>query len=156
MKRITFIIFICLALMSCVANTSTIGNGKVDTIEKAEISLAVGIAFRVHPEAIIPAYGVSTALLAIMTDGVAPVTLDLVEKSVAKEVTKLKLDSLELQSFNDLLVIVKEQIKVTINTNNIVDVSAQLVVVKDIIQIVHDSAAARLNLKLEVIKTNEI
>jgi len=140
-KLVSGLLVVCL-LCSC-ATTSTVGNGKVDPVEAATIQLAVGVALMSKPEAIIPAYGVSTALLAIMSDNVTTVTIKLVEQSVAKEVAKLKLDPLTQQSFNDLIVLVKAEIITTIDTNNIQG-SDKLVVIREIIQIVHDSAEVRL------------
>lgn len=144
MKFTKLIIVLLVVCSSCsCATTSTVGNGKVDPVEAATIQLAVGLALMSKPEAIIPAYGVSTALLAIMSDNITTVTVQLVEQSVAKEVAKLKLDPLTQQSFNDLIVLVKAEIITTIDTNNIQG-SDKLVVIREIIQIVHDSAEVRL------------
>lgn len=124
---------------------TTIGDGKIDPVEAATISFAVGIAMSARPSAILPAYGVSTALLALLSDNTQSVTIPILDAAVAKEVAKLNLDPITKQSFNDLVTLIKAEISSRLKVPNLGE-SEKLIVVKQFIQIVHDSAAARLEI----------
>jgi hypothetical protein len=151
MKNLINLIITCvtLSLFACANNTSTIGNGKIDPVELATINLAVGVAFSTNPQAIVPAYGVSTALLAVMNSNAAAVSVEVIEATIKKEVQQLKLDPLTQQSFNDFVVLVKAEIATIIKKENIQGSAERLVVIKDVIQIINKSAEARLQLNIK-------
>jgi len=133
-----------LMLVGCngAGTNGSIGDGQVDAVETAVIRLAVGAAMTAKPETVAPAYAVSKAVLTIM-DAENPVMLTILEAAVDKEIKKLDLTVYEKQSVMDLVNLVKA---------NIVDrvgglvPERKFVVVRAVIEIVHDSAKARLNL----------
>jgi len=141
---------IVVMLSGCASNTTSIGDGKVDPVESATISLSVGIAMSVRPDTIMPAYKVSGALLLLFSDNSQVVTIELLEKVVFKEVDKLNLDPLTKQSFNDLITLIKAEITTTLVTAKTVNVNEKLIIIRDIIQIVYTSAANRLYIVKEV------
>jgi len=141
MKR--FMKFLSIALLCLVMGCSTVAvNGDLDPVETATIRVAVGLAMTAEPKTVIPAYAISTALLAIM-DGSETSTLDILDKAVYEEIEKLDLTDLEKASFMDLVALVKARIAQQLNLPDI-DAAQKLVIVKSIIQIVRDAAAARL------------
>ncbi len=125
-------------------NENTIGNGKVDPVEAATIRLAVGVAFTARPDTVVPAYAVSDALLAILDAGSSTETLvTTINETIAKETSKLNLDAATAASFADLVALVEAQIVAKMKELNIT-ASEKVIVVRDIIAIVHDTAAIRI------------
>lgn len=122
---------------------STFGDGKVDQVEAASIRVAVGLALGAKPEAVAPSYAVSTAVLALMpAGGGEPVDVSLIDAAIAKETGKLNLDHLTRQSFDDLVLLARAKIVEQIGAKT--EVSAKLVVVREVVAIIQQSAAARL------------
>lgn len=124
---------------------STLGNGKVDPTEAAALRVAVGLAFTARPDTIAPSYAVSTAILAgLDVAGGQAVPLSAIDGLIGQETAKLKLDPLTQQSFNDLILLVKAKVLEQLSTNT--DVAARMVVVRDLVTIVQQTAAARLGM----------
>lgn len=136
------LLVIAISFLGCqtTGTDSGIGDGKVDAVETAVIRLAVGGAMTSMPETVVPAYAVSKALLVAM-DGDNPIKLSLLSKAVEKKVDGLDLTVYEKQSVMDLVELVKAQIMDRIGG---LDAGDRIVVVKAVIQIVHDAAGARL------------
>lgn len=139
---------ICLAVMLTACSGtgpggSTLGDGQVDQVEAASIRVAVGLALTAKPEAVVPAYGVSTAVLAILPPGEgAEVDVSLIDGVIANEVDKLNLDPLTRQSFNDLVALARAEVTKQLSAG--LQGNQRLVVVRDIVAIIQQSAAARL------------
>lgn len=119
-----------------------LGDGRVDQVETATIRLAVGAAMGAMPETVIPAYAVTKALLAVM-DGPDAVPLNALDAEMERQVKALNLTPLEKQSMADLVDVVRANIEARISG---MDPDMKLVMVRSVIEIVHDAAAARLNL----------
>lgn len=147
MKKMLAMMCILVSLsFGCAQNGSNqlIVDGKLTAVGEASLQLAVGIALSSKPEIILPAYGVATALLAILSDSSTVSTIPGLQKAVDKELDKLHLDPLAKQSFNDLVVLVEAQIKQNIAKSGIEEEKEKIVIIKQMIQIVQNSAAARL------------
>jgi len=117
-------------------------DGTVDPTETAMIRVAVGMAMTAEPDTVLPAYAVSTALLAIM-DGTEVTSLDTLDKAVDEEINDLTLTTAERASFMELVGLVKVRIIQQINLPGL-DATQQLVIVKNVIQIVRDASMARI------------
>lgn len=144
-QEIAIILCLFVCLFGCAQNVPITIDGKISSVEAATIQLAVGVVFSQNPETVIPAYGVSTALLAILSGTNESTTVSALDALVAKEADKLNLDPLTRQSFNDLVNLVKVQITDMLAAEGIANPSGALVLVKDVIQIVNNSAKARLD-----------
>jgi hypothetical protein len=145
-KLSALFLFLLFCISACVGTQqSTIGDGKVDEVEAASIRVAVGLAFAARPDTIAPAYAVTTALLAGMKAG-AVVELPNLDGIIAKEVALLKLDPLTAANFDDLITLVKAKIKAQVTLPNLPD-TQKMVVVKQVVEIVQQSAALRLGIK---------
>lgn len=136
-------------LFGCAApagSASTLGNGKVDAVEAATLRVAVGLAFTARPDTVAPAYAVSTALLAgLSADYVAlPAAVDGI---ISRETERLNLDPATLASFGDLLLLIKAEITQRISVDA-VDDPGKRVMVRELVAIVQETAAARLGIKL--------
>ena len=138
MTRIILIVF--MILMTSCATVDI--DGTVDPTETAMIRVAVGMAMTAKPDTVLPAYAVSTALLAIM-DGTEITSLDTLDKAVDKEINDLVLTTAERASFMELVTLVKVRIIQQINLPGL-DATQQLVIVKNVIQIVRDASMARI------------
>ncbi len=127
-------------------SSTTIGNGKVDPAEAASIRLAVGLSFTAYPKAIVPAYAVSTAILEILPSDPSrpPVEVSQIDSLISKEVDKLNLDPLTKQSFNDLVALAKTKIIEQLGVSS--DASTRTVVIHDVLTIIQQTAAARMQL----------
>lgn len=147
MKKIFGALFVILFLVTSCSTTSTIGNGKLDPIEAATINLAVSMALQAYPEATLPAYGVATALLALLADNAKKemVSLSMLDEVLKNETDKLKLDPVTKQAFNDLVVIVKTEIENNINMAGMSEAD-KLVVVMDVVKVVQQTASLKLQL----------
>ena len=143
MKLLKLFVALLVSLMLFVgcAGKSNIGDGKIDTVEEAEIRIAVGLILSSRPETVPIAYLVSEKLLQTMSDDYIS-TLDAVDIIVAREVNQIKFTPEEAASFNDLLVLVKAKIKEQINPVS-VD-SQRLIMVKQVVKIVNACAKARM------------
>lgn len=132
-------------LYGCTNSTSTLGNGKVDAVEAATLRVAVGLAFTARPDTVAPAYAVSTALLAgLSADYVAlPAAVDGI---ISRETERLNLDPATLASFGDLLLLIKAEITQRISVDA-VDDPGKRVMVRELVAIVQETAAARLGIK---------
>ena len=146
MRLLKLIVALLVSLMlfiGCSGKTN-IGDGKIDTVEEAEIRIAVGLILSSRPETVPMAYLVSEKLLQIMSDDYIS-TLDAVDIIVAREVKQIKFTPEETASFNDLLILVKAKISEQVNTTT-VD-GARLIMVKQVIKIVNESSKARMKIK---------
>jgi len=149
MKRFIKIetVFLTLALLLMLVGcngagtNSSIGDGQVDAVETAMIRLAVGAAMTAKPETVVPAYAVSKALLIVMdTDN--PVKLAILNMVIQDKIKDLNLTPYEEQSVMDLVSLVRAKL---VDMVGGLDPGARIVVVKAVVQIVHDAAGARLN-----------
>ncbi len=134
---------------ACSTNTGSnipvvgnIGDGKVDEVEVASIGLVVGAFLYANPKLIRPTYDVSSVLLAVI-DNKTVTSVALLDDFVNKEVDKLKFDKVTLQSFKDLIKLVKAKIVQDLTIANIPE-SQKLVIVRDVVSIVQQSAYVRL------------
>ena len=145
MKSILIIPLLLLLLSACSSSKpNTIGNGVVDPIEEATLRLSISLAFDSYPVAVEPAYIVSSVLLSKLNDtemnnAALLNTVDAVVKDKTKE---LNLKNSDKAAFNLLIIIVKEKIKELINVEKIPE-SQRVVVIKDLIKIVNETAKAR-------------
>ncbi|WP_321367623.1 hypothetical protein [uncultured Desulfuromusa sp.] len=140
---IVFLLFAAIALAGCTGPNALIKiDGNVDQVEAALIQSAVGVAMTMRPEAVTPAYAVSTAILSRIDNN--SVLLSGLDGAVAAEVDKLDLLPAERQSFFDLVALVRAQIVRQLQAEGISDGAQRLVVVRQVIEIVRASAAARL------------
>ena len=128
-----------LILTGC--STFTI-NGTLDPVETATIRVAVGLAMTAEPKTIVPAYAVSTALLAIL-DGTEITTLGVLCPAVDEEIDKLNLTDAERASFMELVELVKASIIQQLDLPDM-DVAQKIVIIKGIVQIVRDASIARI------------
>ncbi len=133
-----------LILNASAGGQSTIGNGKVDLVEAATIQVAVGLAFSAKPQTVVPAYAVTTALLKIMSNDTEQVQPSMIKILVVKELEKLKLDKLTMLSMIDLMNLVEAEIKTKIDIQ--VQDSNKMVIIKQVIQIIHDSSEVRIGI----------
>ena len=117
-------------------------NGMLDPVETATIRVAVGLAMTAEPRTVVPAYAVSTALLAIL-DGTETTTLGALCPAVDKEIDKLNLTDAERASFIELVELVKARILQQLGSTNM-DVAQKIVLIKGIVQIVRDASIARI------------
>jgi len=146
MKRFLFALVTIMFITSSCSLTSTVGNGKIDPIEAATINLAVSIALQSYPDVILPAYGVATALLALLSNNTKEVvSLAVLDDVLRKETDKLNLDPLTKQAFNDLVTLIKLEIENKINIEGMTE-NEKLVVVMDVVKIVHQTTSLRLQI----------
>jgi len=142
------LLFLALAVTfnACQGGKTTVGNGTVDAVEAATIRVAVGLALSAKPEAVAPAYAVSTALLAIIDKDAGTTALaDTIKDAITKETARLDLDPVTAASFGDLVALVEAEIRARLAAADI-SASARMVVIRDVIAIVQEAAAARLPL----------
>lgn len=134
-----------LSLAACFGSKggSTLGNGQVDAVEAATLRVAVGLAMTARPDTVAPAHAVATALLAVLADDSQPVPALAIEQTIIAKLGELDLDPASQQSFNDLMLLIKARImeQLAIATQG----SNRIVVVRDIIEIVRETATARLD-----------
>ena len=143
---------VCLLLLfattfyGCSTSSSTIvsniGDGKVDEVEAASINLAVGIYLSANPKIIKPTYDISTILLEII-DGNVVTSVSVLDTYLNAEVSKLNFDNATLQSFKDLVVLVKARIAQDLKAIDISE-NDKVIVVRDVIRIVQQAAYTRL------------
>ena len=118
-------------------------DGKPDpAVKVAVLKLGVGLAMDQAPAAVAPAYAASTAVLALAQDETVP--LAQLDKFVDKQVQELNLQPTEKQALVDLVTIARNYIRqrlVELGDNP----DQARVIVLEVIQIVHDAAAARLS-----------
>jgi hypothetical protein len=143
MDILTFLlVLIVFAMMVTGCVTSSVGDGQVDQVEAATIRAAVGVSMSARPETVVPAYAVTKALLAIM-DGGEPVQLKDLESALNDQIDTLQLSPMEKAAVLDLAALVQVNIEARL-VGLIPDM--HLVVVRAVIEIVHETAAYRLNL----------
>lgn len=110
-------------------------NGEIDDVEASYIRLAVGVTLSARPEMILPAYTVSTALLA--ADSLPGDLDDMIQAKAAEN----GLQAAEATALIELSAAITAQVKARIDPTRIDNVEEFC---RRIIQIVHDAAAARL------------
>jgi hypothetical protein len=141
MNMVTFLlVLIVCALTGCV--TSNVGDGKVDAVEAATIRAAVGVSMSARPETVVPAYAVTKALLAVM-DGPEAVLLKDLESELDDRINALNLTPMEKAAVLDLVAVVRVNIEARLSG---LAPDLKLVVVRTVIEIVHNTAAYRLNM----------
>lgn len=119
-----------------------LGDGKVDAVEAATIRVAVGVSMSTRPETVVPAYAVTKALLAVM-DGPEAVPLKDLEAAMMARIEALNLTPMEKAAVLDLAALVKVNIEARLSG---LAPDLRLVVVRSVIEIVHETAAYRLNM----------
>jgi len=153
MKKIIVLItaiFLSFMSVSCTQvgkSTSTLGDGKIDAVESATIRVAVGLSLSSRPELTLPAYKISTAVLSIIdANKIELTTIPFIDKVIAEETSKLKLDPATLQSFSDLIALVKTKIQEQVNASvpSIPKDNTTVVIIRDVILIIQQSSMARL------------
>jgi len=136
------LVVIAAVLMVTGCVTKNIGDGQVDAVEAATIRVAVGVSMSARPETVVPAYAVTKTLLAVM-DGPEAVPLKDLEAAMIERVEALDLSPMEQAAVLDLAALVKVNIEACLSG---LAPDLQLVVVRSVIEIVHETAAYRLNL----------
>ena len=145
MKSILIIPLLLLLLSACSSSKpNTIGNGVVDPVEEATLRLSISLAFDSYPVAVEPAYIVSSVLLSKLNDTEMnnAALLNTVDAIIKDKTEELNLKNSDKAAFNLLIIIVKEKIKELINVEKIPE-SQRVVVIKDLIKIVNETAKAR-------------
>jgi len=147
MRKFVPILVILLLLVTVVAcfgpkGANTLGDGKMDAVEAATVRVAVGLAFSAQPETIAPAYAVATAVLAVLADTKEPVPASVIDRVIGAQLDDLNLDSATRQSFNDLVLLIQAKILEQLGAGP--EISNKVVVIRDIVAIVRETAAARL------------
>lgn len=132
----------CVAIMDCMVTGCKLGNGKVDSIEGAVFSAAVGAALDARPELDKPAAAVSGALLDVMTDDTT-VDLDSVDTVIGTKLAELNLTPTVEAAFTSLVSDIRARIIERIGSSDTTAAQA-VVVVRDLVQIVNDVSTARL------------
>lgn len=123
---------------------STIGNGKVDLVEAATIRVAVDVAFSARPDTVEPAYRVATGLLLVLdADADKTALAKTIQVALAEETKKLHLDAATAASFADLVALIEAQIMEKLNASPVTS-SQKAVILRDVLTIVRDTAAARM------------
>ena len=143
---VTSLLGASLVFGGCAQNgTSTIGNGQVDPVEAAVIQLSVGTIMAAYPKTIVPAFQVTSALLALKVNDTSNI-IELInlDEALKAETAKLNLDPLTLQSFNDLVVLVKASLNQQLESQGLVLDSDKLVVAWKVVEIVNNTAKARI------------
>lgn len=140
---VTFLlVLVAFALMAIGCVTSNMGDGQVDAVEAATIRAAVGVSMSARPETVVPAYAVTKTLLAVM-DGPEAVPLKDLEAAMNERIDALDLSPMEKAAVMDLAALVKVNIEARLSG---LAPDLQLVVVRSVIEIVHETAAYRLNM----------
>jgi hypothetical protein len=136
------LVLIAFAAMVAGCVSTNVGDGQVDAVEAATIRVAVGVSMSARPETVVPAYAVTKALLAVM-DGTEAVKLKDLESVMNDQVEDLGLTPMEKAAVMDLAGLVKVNIEA-----RLADIAPdmKLVVVRSVIEIVHETAAYRLNM----------
>jgi len=148
-KQLAPVLAACLLLVllaACFANkgTSALGNGQMDAVEAATLRVAVGLAFTARPDTALPAYTAATAVLAALGEGGESVPASIIDHVIADKLNALNLDPATRASFNDLALLIKARIVEQLGTGSTGPQKA--VVVRDIVEIVRETAAARLEI----------
>ncbi len=129
-------------------SASNIGNGQIDQVEAATIRVAVGLAFTARPDTVAPAYAASTAILALLDEETGETALaSAIDTALTAKLDELNLDAATRQSVVDLALLIKAQILEQLGTAN-VGASEKKVVVREVVAIVQQTAAARLGVGL--------
>jgi len=137
-------ILAALSTQGC-ANSNFMTDTNIDPVEAATIQLSVGAAMAAYPKTVVPAFQVSSALLAVKNSDTNLVALSFLDDELAKETAKLNLDPLTLQSFNDLILLVRVSINNKLSDSNIPE-NEKLVMVWKVVEIVNATAKARIDL----------
>jgi len=140
----TGVYLLCLSGCSGSNGRSTLGNGQVDQVEAATIRVAVGLAFTARPDTLAPAYAVSTALLAVLAQDTGETILAVaIDTALTAKLDELHLDAATKASVQDLALLVKAQTLAQLGSVNLA-AAEKKVVVREVIAIVQQTAAARL------------
>ncbi len=146
-KQLAPVLAVCLLLVllaACFTNKGacTLGNGQVDAVEAATLRVAVGLAFTARPDTALPAYTAATAVLAALGEDGQSVPTSITDQVIADKLNDLNLDPATRASFNDLALLIKARIveQLSIDSSG----AEKAVVVRDIVEIVRETAAARL------------
>jgi hypothetical protein len=129
-------------LMTAGCAGKNLGDGQVDAVEAATIRVAVGMSMSTRPETVVPAYAVTKTLLAVM-DGPEAVPLKDLEAAMNDRIDALDLTPMEKAAVMDLAALVKVNIEARLSG---LAPDLKLVVVRSVIEIVHETAAYRLNM----------
>ena len=147
MRKVISLPLVCfVALIFGCAQNSTLVDGTVDPVEIAVIQVAVGAAMSNLPSTVIPAYSVTSALLATRADeSSTPIKIEEFDNRVKSEMEKLNLDPLTLQSCNELITLIEAKINQKLSGLGVPE-DKRLVVVWQVIEVVNRTAQARLNM----------
>ena len=135
-----FVLMLMIVLMAGCSTVAT--NGDLDPVEYAAIRVAVGLTMSAEPQTVLPAYAVSTALLAIL-EGSETTPLDAFDAAINAEADKLDLTKMERASFDELISLVKAETMRRLNLPEI-DAEQKLIIIKTVVQIVREAAYARI------------
>lgn len=142
-------LILAVTLLGCSSTAlQNVGDGKVDEVEASIIRVSVGAALTAFPQAIAPAYAVSTALLQGVDAGQL-VELGGLQAAAESKIDKLDLQPNERQSAIELYGVIKAEIKARLDKLGVAAPEQRLVVVRTIIQIVKEAAGARLGLNVQ-------
>lgn len=144
MKKLSLLFVVLFFLAGCGTSGMINVDGNVDEVEAALIRAAVGLSMSVAPETVPPAYAVSTAILSRI-DGSSVLLSDL-DTAVTAEVDSLDLVPVERQSLLDLVALVRARIIQQLKDKGVADADQRMIVVRQVIEIVRQSAAARMGI----------
>jgi hypothetical protein len=143
MKNIIVLsVILALALIGCAGSDIQI-DGEVSEVEAQYIRLGVGAALTAMPEAVMPAYEASYALLSVDMDNIS--TLAGVDSLLEKEFAKLNMPPEEIQILRELAGLIKAKIKSKIGATEITS-AQRIVLVRTLIEIVYDASKARIQM----------
>lgn len=135
-------LILAVALSACVYPGTQLNEGQLSPVDVAVVQLAVGVALDANPDALLPAYLVTGALLAQKDNPVGEmVTLDLFTPLINKEIDKLNLKPPTLLACKNLMAIIQADIEGRLPK---LDVDQHLVLVWQVVSLVHQAAEVRL------------
>ena len=131
---------VMIALMLFVGCATVTLDGNLDPVESAIVRIAVGAALTAEPQTVVPAYAVSTALMAIL-DGTEITELNILEERFNEEMQKLELNDAERASFLELAALVRMHIIQHLPDDGL---DQQIVIVRQVVKIIRDASMARI------------
>lgn len=142
MKKLISLVVLLFLMAGCAGSQSNIGDGKFDPKEQAYFKLAVGVAMTARPETAPAVYVISEAVLKVIEPRNVS-SNEVLEGVIDYEVEKLKLTPGAKLVLLDLVNLLKVEMFSVLDTENI-NIDDRLVVVKQMLQIINESARARI------------
>lgn len=140
--------FVCLAIgcVSCSVNdgkmSTTIGDGVFDAREQAYFRVLVGAALTSYPNTPAPVYAATGAMLAVLDASSAGDNTALMEL-INVECAKIKIKPALQPSFDDLMALLQADM-FSVLDGNAIPTDKRLEIVKQMLEIINQSAKARM------------